>query len=182
MDLDRLTGRLAAGPLKRLLEYPHIKKIARYTTGSVVALLTSVVVFAIMLDAGTGTTWASIGAFFAGAIPNWILNRRWAWEQTGRVSIAREVIGYIVISAIALVASSAATGAVHDWVNSPGNEPLNGLRTILVTGTYVAVQGALFVAKYLVYERWVFAGRSRFRAALRSRHQVWVTARANRTP
>jgi len=166
--------------LKRLLESPQAQKILRYTAGSVVALLTSVVVFAVMLDMGISTTWDSIGAFFAGAVPNWILNRRWAWQQKGKVSVPREVIGYIVISAIALVASSVSTGAVHSWVTS-GSVP-SGLHTILVTGTYVAVQGVLFVGKYLVYERWVFAGRSRLRAALRSRHQVWVTARANRTP
>jgi hypothetical protein len=36
--------------------------------------------------------------------------------------------------------------------------------------------------KFVVYDRWVFTGRSRLRAALRSRHQVWTAARANRTP
>jgi hypothetical protein len=46
----------------------------------------------------------------------------------------------------------------------------------------VLVQALLFVVKFVVYDRWVFTGRSRLRAALRSRHQVWAAARANRTP
>ena len=51
-----------------------------------------------------------------------------------------------------------------------------------MTLSYVAVQGILFVAKFFAYEHWIFSGRSRMRAALRSRHQVWSAARANRTP
>jgi putative flippase GtrA len=155
------------------------RKIARYTIGSVVALTTSVIVFAVLLDAGFGTAICSIVAFVAGAVPNWILNRRWAWQRTGRVEFGREVVGYVVVSVVALVASSAATGAVQHWVRHNVD---HGFRLLLVTGTYVLVQAALFVGKFLVYERWVFADGSRVRAALRSRHQVWVTARANRTP
>ena len=51
-----------------------------------------------------------------------------------------------------------------------------------MTLSYVFVQAVLFVAKFIAYEHWVFYGRSRVRAALRSRHQVWSAARANRSP
>jgi hypothetical protein len=60
--------------------------------------------------------------------------------------------------------------------------PGHGIRVILVTGAYVFVQAVLFVVKFLVYDKWVFSGQSRLRAAVRSRHQVWSAARANRTP
>jgi putative flippase GtrA len=147
----------------------------------VIALITSIVVFALLYVMIGNTTICSVGAFVAGAIPNWILNRRWAWQVRGRVEFMREIVGYLIISVIALVASSAATGwtqtqVVHDI--APGH----GVRVILVTAAYVAVQAVLFAAKFVVYEHWVFAGRSRLRAAVRSRHQVWTAARANRTP
>ncbi len=58
----------------------------------------------------------------------------------------------------------------------------NGLRVLVTTAAYVFVQAVLFGVKFVIYDRWVFAGRSRIRAALRSRHQVWTAARANRTP
>jgi hypothetical protein len=78
------------------------------------------------------------------------------------------------------MAASAATGWTQDQVQSlPAH---HGVRVALVTLSYVAVQAILFVAKFLVYEHWVFAGRSRVRAAVRSRRQVWIAARANRTP
>ncbi|MFL5845035.1 MAG: GtrA family protein [Solirubrobacteraceae bacterium] len=157
------------------------RKIAKYAVGSVFALLTSVIVFAALYVLGVGTTVDSIAAFVAGAVPNWILNRRWAWEMEGPVEVAREVVGYTIVSLVALVASSAGTGWTQHWVVRHV-DPHHGIRVALVTGAYVAVQAILFVAKFLVYEHWVFAGRSRVRAALRSRHQVWTAARANRTP
>jgi putative flippase GtrA len=156
------------------------RKITRYAIGSVLALLTSVVVFALLYVMHVGTTACSIAAFVAGALPNWILNRRWAWKIQGKVNFWREVVAYVVISLLVLVASSAATG----WTSSQvmGIAPGHGIRVILVTASYVAVQAFFFAAKFVVYEHWVFSGRSRVRAALRSRHQVWTAARANRTP
>jgi putative flippase GtrA len=164
---------------RRLRNSRTVVKITRYLIGSVVALATSVLVFALMLDLGFGTTICSIVAFVAGAVPNWILNRRWAWQITGRVEFGREIVGYVAVSVASLVASSVGTGLTQHWVRAHVD---HGFRLILVTGAYVLVQGLLFGAKYLIYERWIFAGRSRLRAALRSRHQVWATARANRTP
>ncbi len=178
---DPLACELVASDLYiRARESALAGKITRYAIGSVVALVTSVVVFALMYVMGVNTTVCSIGAFLAGAVPNWILNRRWAWKIRGQVAFLREIVGYVVISVLALVASSAATGWTSSQVQSiPAH---HGIRVILVTGSYVLVQALLFAAKFMVYEHWVFAGRSRLRAAVRSRHQVWTAARANRAP
>jgi putative flippase GtrA len=171
---------VASDLIRRARDSAFARKIARYAIGSVIALLTSVVVFAVLYVLGVGTTACSIAAFLAGAIPNWILNRRWAWKISGQVAFLREIVGYIAISLLALVGSSAATGWTQSQVQTiPAH---HGIRVILVTASYVAVQAILFAAKFVVYEHWVFAGRSRLRAAVRSRHQVWTAARANRTP
>jgi putative flippase GtrA len=147
----------------------------------VIALLTSIVVFGLMYVIGFHTTACSIGAFIAGAIPNWILNRRWAWKIKGEVAFLREIVAYLAISIIVLIASALATGGANDWVSHHVTKG-TGLRVLLVTASYVLVQAVLFVVKFMIYEHWVFAGRSRLRAAVRSRHQVWTAARANRTP
>jgi putative flippase GtrA len=183
------------GMYHRLRTHPFAGKVAKYALGSVFALLTSVVVFGLLYVMGVGTTADSIAAFLAGAVPNWILNRRWAWEITGRVEVAREVIGYLIVSVVALVASSIGTGLAQAWVKS-NVAPGHGIRVVLVTGAYVVVQAILFVAKFLVYEHWVFAGRSRIRAtvrsrgramrtrgqAIRSRREVVSATQADRTP
>jgi putative flippase GtrA len=169
--------------IKRARASAWAGKVTRYAIGSVIALLTSIVVFALMYVAlgGKHTTICSIGAFLAGAIPNWILNRRWAWKINGEVEILREIVAYIAISGVVLVASSLGTGVMQSWVKSHVT-PHHGVRVILVTGAYVFVQAVLFVVKFVIYEKWVFSGQSRLRAAVRSRHQVWTAARANRTP
>jgi putative flippase GtrA len=169
--------------IKRARASAWAGKVTRYAIGSVIALLTSIVVFALMYVAlgGKHTTICSIGAFLAGAIPNWILNRRWAWKINGEVEILREIVAYIAISGVVLVASSLGTGVMQSWVKGHVT-PHHGVRVILVTGAYVFVQAVLFVVKFVIYEKWVFSGRSRLRAAVRSRHQVWTAARANRTP
>jgi len=153
VETDGITGHRAL--YRRLAASRLTVKVTRYAIGSVVALLTSVVVFALLLDAGVGTTADSVLAFIAGAVPNWILNRRWAWERTGEMDVAREVLGYTLISVIALAASSAGTG----WVDAILRHHLtqqHALRVVLVTLAYVTVQGLLFVAKFVAYDRWVF--------------------------
>jgi putative flippase GtrA len=165
----------------RVRESAYAGKMTRYAIGSVVALATSVVVFAVMDWLGIHTAIDSAAAFIAGAIPNWVLNRKWAWKMTDRADFMREIVAYIVISLIVWGASSWVTGLTQHWVDDNVSKG-TGLRVILVTGSYVAVQAVFFVVKFVIYDKWVFAGRSRVRAALRSRHQVWTAARANRTP
>lgn len=166
--------------LQRIHSSAFATRVTRYALGSVVALATSVVVFALLYVLGADTTVCSVTAFAAGAVPNWILNRRWAWAVQGRVAFGREIVGYIAVSGLALVTSSLVTGWTQARVN--GIPAHDGIRVTLVTASYVAVQGLLFVVKYLAFDQWVFSGRSRIRAAVRSRHQVWTAARANRTP
>jgi putative flippase GtrA len=155
-------------------------RLTRYTIGSILAAATSAVVFAVAYVSGASTPTCSVAAFVAGAIPNWVLNRRWAWKVDGRVALGREVLAYVAISLLSLVATSAVTEWTQHQVQSlPAH---HGLRVAIVTASYLAVFAVLFVAKFAVYELWIFSGRSRVRAALRSRRQVWIAARANRTP
>jgi putative flippase GtrA len=165
-----------------LADSPLIAKIAKYAIGSVVALLTSVIVFAILYVTNIGTTACSVIAFIAGAIPNWVLNRKWAWKMDDRVDVAREVIGYTVVSILALIAASAGTGWAQHEVIKLGVAAHHGYRVILVTGAYVAVQALLFAVKYVIYDRWVFTGRSRVRAAIRARRDLWAAGRPERSP
>ncbi|MBV9194784.1 MAG: GtrA family protein [Solirubrobacterales bacterium] len=165
---------------RRLRGSPLGARITRYTVGSIVAAATSAVVFAMLYVFGVSTAVCSVTAFVAGAVPNWILNRRWAWKLRGRVALGREVGAYIVVSAITLLLTTESTAWTQRHVQSiPAH---HGFRAALVTASYLAVFAILFVARFAVYEVWIFSGRSRVRAAVRSRFHVWSAARANRTP
>jgi putative flippase GtrA len=173
--------RLAKSPIGVwITRSPLSARITRYTAGSVVAAATSAIVFAILYVMGAGTTACSVIAFSAGAIPNWILNRRWAWRVQGRVAFGREIVAYVIVSALTLFITSETTAWTQRHVQSiPAH---HGVRVLLVTASYLAVFAILFVARFAVYEVWIFSGRSRIRAAFRSRIQVRSAARANRTP
>jgi putative flippase GtrA len=177
-----LYSRARSLPLaQRLARTAFAAKLTKYAVGSLVALTTSVIVFAVMDWMGIRTGIDSAAAFVAGAIPNWVLNRRWAWKMEGRAEFMREIFAYTVISVLVWAASTWATGNTQNWATDhiPAG---NGLRVIVTTAAYVLVQAVFFLVKFVIYDKWVFAGRSRLRAAVRSRHQVWSAARANRTP
>jgi putative flippase GtrA len=176
-----------------LLRHPLAGRLTRYTLGSVVAATTSAIVFAALYAAGVGTTADSILAFIAGAIPNWFLNRRWAWRRRGPVRFRKEILGYAATSAACLVAASLATAWTKSAAQSLGlPDPVT---VVLVTGSYLAVFGVTFLAKFAIYELWVFGEPGRrgaqhepqgFRSAARrrriSRTHVATTTRANRVP
>jgi putative flippase GtrA len=154
-------------------------RITRYGLGSAVAAVTSEVVFVATYGPRLlGTTGASIVAFWAGAIPNFVLNRSWAWGRRGRLNVRREVLLYGLSSVISLVAASLATG----WVNhaAPQLTDSRALRIALVAGAYLSVYGVLFVAKFLLYELVVFVDRPPGRPTVR--HQVDATTPAKRSP
>src|SRR5579863_262889 len=153
------------------------RRIARFAIASLIAAGTSAVVFPILYLLGASTTACTICAFAAGAIPNWTLNRRWTWQVEGRVAFGREIVAYIVVSASTLVVLTLATAWTHHQVQ--GLHIAHAVRALLVTGSYFGVLAILYGARFMLYEMWIFSGRSRLRAALRSRRQVWIAARAN---
>jgi putative flippase GtrA len=145
----------------------HERRVARFAIASMCAAGTSAIVFPILYVLGASTTACTICAFFAGAIPNWTLNRKWTWKVEGRVAVGREIFAYLVVSASTLVLLSLATGWTDQKVQSIA--PGHGIRVLLVTGSYFAVLALLYAVRYTLYERWIFSGKSRIRAALRSR-------------
>lgn len=146
---------------------PALLKLWRYGAGSVVAFVTSVVVYYVFFSfahlGAIGSTWV---AFVAGAVPNWILNRRWAWEKRGREGVAKESALYVLVSIVSLVASSAATKATALAVVHTSHTA----RDLLVTFSYMASVVVLSVLKYLVYDRFVFVDRRRSGTATASGH------------
>jgi putative flippase GtrA len=175
-----LAARVVAHPVwARLTRTSLSTRFTKYALGSVVAFVSGNVAFVLFYLMSASTTACSVAGFVTAAIPNWILNRRWAWQQQGRPP-ARQIIGYIGVSIVVLVTTSAVTGWTNTQVRSIPQH--YGLRLLIVTASYVAVTVVLFLVKFGIYEYWVFSDRSRVRAALRSLRQVPRTARANRMP
>ena len=129
-----------------------VMRFARYTGGSLVALTTSEIVLVLCYATGIfGTTGSAITAFCAGAIPNYVLNRRWVWRRRGRPRLGQEILLYVAVSGVSLLAAVAATGwAVHTVRGSAST------RTIVAAAAYLVTYGILFVAKFAAFEAIVF--------------------------
>jgi putative flippase GtrA len=134
-------------------------RFGRYTLGSVVAVITSEVAFIACYGTGLlGTTPASAVAFLAGAVPNYVLNRSWAFGQRGKVNVRREVVLYTIVSLVSFGASAVGTKWASHW--APHVTSSHVLRTGLVAGAYLVVQGVLFIAKFIIFQKVIFTGQA----------------------
>src|SRR3954452_9378608 len=112
---------------------PHrlVPKLLSYFTGSVVATVSSEVVFVLLYGVlALGTTWASVVSWLAGAVPNFFLNRNWAWQRTGRPSLRHEVLPYVAIIVTTLVLATVATDLADRWLHQQGTS--ESVRVVLV--------------------------------------------------
>jgi putative flippase GtrA len=147
--------RAPQGTWKRRAARPLVRKVTGYSAGSVIAAVTSEAAFAAAYGWGhSGTTLASLAGFVGGAIPNYFLNRRWAWKERGGRSRRREILLYALVSLAsfgvsALVTNRAETVARHATAS-------HGWQVALVALAYLAVSGVFFVAKFVAYELVVF--------------------------
>lgn len=153
---------LAQDPVSRRLS-PHRRRLAIRATksliGSVVATIVSEITFASCYGFGLlGTTACSAVAFVAGAIPNYILNRQWAWQRRGRVRVGREVVLYLVVSVVSFAASAVATGAMNHKAHRITSDHL--LKVALVSGAYLMTYVVLFGVKFALYEWVIFVDPS----------------------
>jgi putative flippase GtrA len=156
---------------------PLAVRIWRYGAGSVVAFATSTVVLFVCLSLFKwGAITSTVVAFLAGAIPNWVLNRRWAWERRGREGVVKETTLYVIVSVVALVASAAT-----DKITAVETAGLHNdlVKSVLVTMAYMFSVVVLTGLKYIAYDRFVFVDRPNAR---RSRSQVPTRTEPNRTP
>jgi putative flippase GtrA len=131
-------------------------RVARYSAGSVVAAGVSELTLTLLVGiARVAAGPAAVVAFLAGAVPNWILNRQWAWEHTGRVRVRRELIPYAAI----VLATLAATAGASAAVDAATQHASHWVSVVAVDGAYIAATGVMFVIKFVLFDRLVFSPR-----------------------
>jgi putative flippase GtrA len=129
-----------------------VPKLFRYVTGSVVATVCSEVAFVLLYGVlGAGTTWSSTLSWLAGAVPNFWLNRNWAWQRTGRPSLRREVLPYAVIVVLTLVLATLTTHVADVWLHH--REVSDSARVVLVAAVFLSVYVVVFVLRFVLLER-----------------------------
>lgn len=143
----------------------------RYGAGSLVAMACSEIVLVGAYNFGADSQWATILAWAAGALPNYVLNRRWAWRSDTRTGgeKMRELALYWLITLITAGFAILATTATDEWIMNTVTS--RGAQSVLLAAAYLLAYGVVFVTKFVLFDRLVFADR-------RTRHQVPSTTRA----
>lgn len=128
---------------------------AKFFAGSMVGTAISQLVLITLYGiGGTSAVTASMLAFVAGAVPNFFLNRRWAWGRIGTEGAWREMVPYAVVVTVGgLTASGLSSFAEH--LIRPVVES-HVWRTAILDLAYLTSFGLVFVFKFALLDRFVF--------------------------
>lgn len=133
-------------------------KLSRYTAASVVAFAASQLTFLVTYGLElTGPQGATVLAFCAGVPVNYLLNRRWAWQQRGRPRLRAELLPYAAIILVSVGLAATATSAVDRWLTAV--EWSRPVEVVLVAVAFALTQGGLFIGKFVLFDRLVFRDR-----------------------
>ena len=132
-------------------------RFSKFAAGSVAAtVLSQLTLTGLFWLGGVNATTASLVAFVAGAIPNFVVNWKWTWGRSGRPALVRELLPYIAIVVGGGLAATALT-TLTDHVLAPLITD-RGARTITLDIAYLSSYAILFVVKFALLDR-VFGRR-----------------------
>lgn len=137
------------------VRHPLVRRVTGYSAGSVVAIILSEACFAGSYGWGhANTTVASAAGFIGGAIPNYILNRRWAWRDRRGRDRRSEVALYMAVALATFLVSAVVT----HWAETGARQFTTdrGWQVALVTAAFLGVSAIFFVIKFFIYETVVF--------------------------
>lgn len=130
--------------MRSLLQSPTVMKLVKYSTASasgvVIGLATLNLFYSVL---GWPALAANLASVTVGAIPNYLINRYWTWQQTGANRFWGEVVPFWTMAALGAILSFFAVGYADDrW------------------GTAVAVSlaqlsgfGVLWIARFLILDK-----------------------------
>ncbi|HYS36305.1 MAG TPA: GtrA family protein, partial [Pseudonocardiaceae bacterium] len=122
-------------------------RFSKFAAGSVAAtVLSQLTLTGLFWLGGVNATTASLVAFVAGAIPNFIVNWKWTWGRSGRPALLRELLPYIAIIVGGGLAATALT-TLTDHVLAPLVTD-RGARTLVLDAAYLSSYAVLFVLKF----------------------------------
>jgi len=130
-------------------------RFGRFAVAAIAAFATTEIVFTI--DAGPlslSATWATLIAWFSGALVSYILSR-WAWKRKGRPSLLKETLPFWVVSAMVVAILTLANKFGY---HSAGWMRLHGVERVLyLDAVYGVANLGTFVLRFLFFHYVLFA-------------------------
>jgi putative flippase GtrA len=131
-------------------------RFGRFAVAALAAFVTTEVVFTICAGPlGLSATWATLVAWFSGALVSYILSR-WAWKRKGRPSLLKETLPFWVVSAMVVAILTLANKFGY---HSAGWWHLHGAERVLyLDAVYGVANLGTFVLRFLFFHYVLFAG------------------------
>ena len=127
----------------------------RFAIAALASFITTEVVLSICAGPLKLTaTWATLIAWFAGAVVSYVLSR-WAWKRKGRPNLLRETVPFWIVSAMVIVVLTLATKFGY---HSSGWLHLHGAKRVLYIDAIAGVANVCtFVLRFLFFHYVLFA-------------------------
>ena len=131
-------------------------RFGRFAVAAISAFVTTEVVLTICAGPlALSATWASLIAWFSGALVSYVLSR-WAWKRKGRPNLLKETLPFWVVSAMVIAILWVATKFAYHaatWMNLTGVE-----RVLFVDLVYGVANLGTFLLRFLFFHYVLFAG------------------------
>jgi putative flippase GtrA len=138
------------------LRSPGGQKLFRYSLASAVAVVVSLTCLVFFNGVLGISAWVSSTLATAIAtVPNYVMNRNWAWGKTGRSHLWKEVVPFWVLAFIGWALSTVAVHAMEGYANR--HHFSHALSTLTVALVYLAAFGVLWIGKFIFFNKVLFA-------------------------
>lgn len=145
-----------ASSLLDLARSPGGTKMIRYTLVSVVSVIVSqLVLFVLQVGFHMGALTANLIACAVATVPSYELNRKWAWGKSGKSHLMKEVVPFWALAFLGLAFSSWAVVEAEAWAKH--HHLAHVTRSLTVNGASLAAFGILWVAKFVIFNKILFA-------------------------
>jgi putative flippase GtrA len=145
------------GPVQAMVSRFLAVRLVRYGLVSAVAIGVSQCVLALTFGL---LRWdavpANVLATGVATLPSYMLNRQWVWGLGGRSHVFREIVPFWVLAFLSLVASTAAAAFAASWAAMVTSDHRS--RTLIVMAATLVAFGLLWVVRFLLMNRFMFAG------------------------
>ena len=131
-------------------------RFGRFAVAAGASFITTEVVLSICAGPLNLTaTWATLIAWFSGAVVSYILSR-WAWKRKGRPSLLKETLPFWIVSAMVVAILTVATKFGYhssSWFHLHGAK-----RLLYVDAVYGVANIGTFLLRFLIFHYVLFAG------------------------
>jgi len=146
--------------VKAIYAHPTGRKAIRYSMVSAVSVVVSqaVLFLAFGVERLASAVWCNVIATVVATPIAYYLNRQWAWGKSGQSHLLKEVAPFWAISFAGLALSLGTVALAADWGKTVTSSHLE--LAVIVNGASLFAYGVLWVGKFLLFDRVLFADRA----------------------